>query len=89
MRSHKKEQSYGATPAKSRGFAVPTWRRNRNVHRDVEVVETTPVTGVTDAAPIATTTVPNMNKESHVVRPSGDTAYTGSTAAPNNAQYVA
>ena len=81
MRSHKKQQTYGAAPAKSRGFAVPMWRKKR-VNRDVEVVETTGMTGTTDAAPIATSNVGNMNKESHVVHPTGNTAYTGSYALP-------
>ena len=83
LRSHKRSQAYGAAPAKT-GYAVP-WRSKKTEVRDVEVVETT---GTTDAPPIATTTVPNMEKQSHVVRPSGDTAYTGSTVAPPNSQYV-
>lgn len=82
MRSHKKQQTYGAAPAKSRTYAVPMWRKKR-VHRDVEVVETTGVTGTTDAPPIATTNAVDMNKESHVVHPTGNNAYTGSYASLN------
>ncbi|KAF2190819.1 hypothetical protein K469DRAFT_657447 [Zopfia rhizophila CBS 207.26] len=78
-RHHQKEKRFGPSPANNytRGSGVRFWqrrRKNRGGLRDPEMAGTVPATGT--LAPGA-----------HDVRPSHDTAFTGSTVAPNSAAY--
>ncbi|KAF1943090.1 hypothetical protein EJ02DRAFT_147992 [Clathrospora elynae] len=81
MRHHKKEKAFGPSPTNgyTKGSGVKFWQRNRRErtmgHRDPEV-GTVPASGGL-AAPAA----------AHDMRPSHDTAYTGSTVAAPNSGY--
>ncbi|KAF2741097.1 hypothetical protein EJ04DRAFT_507517 [Polyplosphaeria fusca] len=78
-RHHKKEKRFGPSPSNNytRGSGVKFWqrrRKNRGGLRDPEMAGAVPPSGT--LAPGATD-----------VRPSHDTAYTGSTVAPQSATY--
>jgi len=81
-RHHQKEKKYGPSPANNytRGSGVKFWqrrRKNRGVaaHRDAEMAGAVPVTGAL---------APGHHGE---VRPSHDTAFTGTTAGRHSAAY--
>jgi len=85
-RHHKKEKRYGPSPANgyTRGSGTKFWQRRRKNHglRDAEMAGAVPATGA--LAPGHTT---HTTHTAHDVRPSHDTAYTGSTAATHGATY--
>ncbi|KAF2205211.1 hypothetical protein GQ43DRAFT_446179 [Delitschia confertaspora ATCC 74209] len=75
-RHHRKEKRYGPSPANNytRGSGVKFWQRGKKNRgtRDAEMAGTVPATG-------------GLSGGHHDVRPSHDTAYTGSTVANNSA----
>ncbi|KAF2017095.1 hypothetical protein BU24DRAFT_420122 [Aaosphaeria arxii CBS 175.79] len=78
-RNHRKEKRFGPSPANNytRGSGIKFWQRNRKARGGLRDPEMT-----AGAGPAPGTLAPGAGRD---YRPSHDTAYTGSTVAPNSA----